>query len=460
MAGIGFELKRVIDKGGIGGFLKAALSGIMIVAGPWILSILSIYLTRWVTVYWAAEGRAVFTSVIVYSYAFSLILFGGFHFIYTRILADLLYRKKWMMTGSVFVLFMFIILVITLFLGSLLGFFSSFGMGEYRLLYIVSVVLFFVSINLIWIVMLFISMLQWYGKILLIYLGGMICGIGLLYLFSRWWGFSGGLLGFASGHIIIVLALTALSVKAYPPGPFGLGRNFILPYMKRYRKLFWTGTLYNVGIWIDKIILWAWFGTSAGFSFFRLNEAYDICVYFANLTLIPGLVFFVISMEPAVYIRLRTFLLSMQHSTLRQIRRAKYRMIGDIKRKLREQLFFQLLFTLCAVILAPVILGHVLPGVTRSVLYFSLSAVFFHFMLLTILNLHFYLEFYSYSQVSALLFASVNCLVTLLLALTGRFDLAGLGYCAGGVCASAAALHLFFRGVKKAERYIISGFRV
>ena len=33
MAGIGFELRKAITKGGLGSFLKAAFSGIMIVAG-------------------------------------------------------------------------------------------------------------------------------------------------------------------------------------------------------------------------------------------------------------------------------------------------------------------------------------------------------------------------------------------------------------------------------------------
>ena len=43
MAGIGFELQRVLRKGGIGSFLQVALAGAMITAGPWLLSVGGIF---------------------------------------------------------------------------------------------------------------------------------------------------------------------------------------------------------------------------------------------------------------------------------------------------------------------------------------------------------------------------------------------------------------------------------
>ncbi len=43
MAGIGFELQRVLKQGGMTGVFKVALAGIIIVAGPWLISILGIF---------------------------------------------------------------------------------------------------------------------------------------------------------------------------------------------------------------------------------------------------------------------------------------------------------------------------------------------------------------------------------------------------------------------------------
>ena len=94
MAGIGFELQRVLRKGGIGSFVKVALSGIMIVAGPWLLSIVGIFLIGRFADFTLQEGRGLFMGVIIYSYAFSLFIFGGSHYIFTRLLSDLIYLEK------------------------------------------------------------------------------------------------------------------------------------------------------------------------------------------------------------------------------------------------------------------------------------------------------------------------------------------------------------------------------
>ena len=75
MAGIGFELQRVLKRGGIGSFVKVALSGIMIVAGPWLLSIIGIFLIGRFAGVALREGRSLFMSVVIYSYAFSLFFF-------------------------------------------------------------------------------------------------------------------------------------------------------------------------------------------------------------------------------------------------------------------------------------------------------------------------------------------------------------------------------------------------
>ena len=46
MAGIGFELKRVLRKGGLMRFLGVSLASTAVVAGPWLLSVLGIFLVQ------------------------------------------------------------------------------------------------------------------------------------------------------------------------------------------------------------------------------------------------------------------------------------------------------------------------------------------------------------------------------------------------------------------------------
>ena len=94
MAGIGFELRKVISRGNFGSFVKAAISGIMIVAGPWLVSILSLTVVARFFAGTYAEAPTLFLAVLVYGYAGSLIVAGGFHYLFTRLIADLLYEKK------------------------------------------------------------------------------------------------------------------------------------------------------------------------------------------------------------------------------------------------------------------------------------------------------------------------------------------------------------------------------
>jgi uncharacterized membrane protein len=56
-------------------------------------------------------------------------------------------------------------------------------LGEYENLFKISSVGFFVFLNLFWILMLFISLLRWYGRILLVFAFGMAASIILAYYF-------------------------------------------------------------------------------------------------------------------------------------------------------------------------------------------------------------------------------------------------------------------------------------
>jgi uncharacterized membrane protein len=155
MAGIGFELKRVVEQGGVGSFLKAALSGTMIVAGPWLISILSITIIQRLVWFLPPVDHQVFIAVIVYSYALSLILFGGIHYIFTRLLADLIYKKKDRAAGSMLVYFLLLTALAAGIIGGILGFFAGRHMVQQYFL-IISVAVFFISVNLIWFSMMFI----------------------------------------------------------------------------------------------------------------------------------------------------------------------------------------------------------------------------------------------------------------------------------------------------------------
>ena len=78
MAGIGFELRRMLDERK--GFLakaRAYMAAGLISSGPWLMTILTLTLLHLASPFLGAKGGiAMFRSVVTYCFAFSLILQG------------------------------------------------------------------------------------------------------------------------------------------------------------------------------------------------------------------------------------------------------------------------------------------------------------------------------------------------------------------------------------------------
>ena len=96
MAGIGFRLKKLLDKDSYTSTMLAHICSAFISSGPWIISVLVIVIMeiiqyRQITIY----EVYVFQATVVYCYAFSLVVIGIFQMPLTRYLADMLYQKKY-----------------------------------------------------------------------------------------------------------------------------------------------------------------------------------------------------------------------------------------------------------------------------------------------------------------------------------------------------------------------------
>ncbi|MCX7039014.1 MAG: exopolysaccharide Pel transporter PelG, partial [Spirochaetes bacterium] len=113
MAGIGFELKKVILRGGIVRFIGASLAGTAVVAGPWLLSVLGIFLIQRYAGLAFSESPALFSAAIVYCYSFSLIIASGFHYIFTRQISDLIYEDKNREAASALASFLLVTLAVS-----------------------------------------------------------------------------------------------------------------------------------------------------------------------------------------------------------------------------------------------------------------------------------------------------------------------------------------------------------
>ena len=456
MAGIGFELRKVMGKGGLFSLFQAALSGVMIVAGPWLLSIASITLINQLMTRIPGADPQVFMGTVVYSYAFSLSLFGGLQYIFTRIIADKLYEKKEDDAASLLIVFL---IIITL-LSALLSIPAVRGLTvetSYPFLLKVSAVLLFVFINWIWFLMLFISLLRQFIKILLIYLLGMGSAVVLVYLLGNRYSLAGSVLGFALGHLVIAGSLLVLSLSVYRVSrPFS-HTGTIWIYMKKFLPLFLIGVFFSLGIWIDKMVYWVLRGTQIPGTFYRLNESYDVTVYFANLTIIPGLVYFIVVSETTFYVKLKKFLLSLFRNRYAVIQKRKYEMIGTMRKSLRDQILFQGVFTIALLLLSPLFFpGYQDVDGFAVTLRLTLLAVFTHLMFLTLLNFLFYMEMYRPATIASLVFLLSNFGISMLDGIPGLSVLPGVSYLISTSAASAVAGYALFQSSKVLDRRLLA----
>ncbi len=441
MAGIGFELRRVVSKGGVSAFMQTAMSGAMIVAGPWLLSILTISIIQKLVDFSGNGSLELFMGAVIYCYAFSLFIFGGVHYLFTRRMSDLIYEKQERQALGYVLLIMLPVAGVSAVIA--LPAVLSIDTGiEHLLLFKISAAVLFMTVNCLWLIMLFVSVLKWYIKILVVYTAGLASSLVLIKLLIQPYGTAGALAGFTAGHIVIVLLLVLLSASAYKPQKPELEKRSGFVY--KYRYLLGAGLFYYWGIWADKLIFWFTKGTAIEGTFFRMFAEYDIPVYLANLTMIPGLIFFVVYSETDFYIALKHFLHRLINSHYPDINRAKLKLKKTTVQSLKEQSLLQ-----------AVTAGFFIIITDNPVMQITLAAVFSHLLLLTLLNYLYYIEQYRHAYYSSLLFFTSNAVIAVIQVFVTAFP-PGTAYLISASAASLLAMKLLFNDLRIADRYILT----
>ena len=454
MAGIGFELQRVLREGGVLAFLKVTIAGAVIVAGPWLLSVLGIFTITRVAGSALSEASRLFTATIGYSFATSLILFGGMQYVFTRHVADLIYEERFSDACGVMVAYLGLTTLAAVAIG--VGALAPMEMAVVSrpVLFKAALVGLFVAINLIWLLMIFASLLKRYLLIFAVYLVGMAGStLGVIWLGGRL-QLGGAMLGFAGGQLFIALTLLLLIRIEYRPS-FAAVRQ-IGGYFRRQRVLFFTGLLYNWAIWADKVVLWFTRGEAVEGTVLRTFDAYDIPFFFANLTMIPGLIYFVIQAETSFYRELMGFLDKLGGDPLRMLRQRKASMVRVLRMELSSQMLLQGVCTAAVVFFAAEIARALFGGAVEAwVLQTTTVAVLAHLGLLTVLIFLFYLEEYGYALLAATIFLALN-VAGAFATLGWGVPAWGLSYLVSAALASAFGTVVLFARLRVFDRVIFA----
>ncbi|MGH8764845.1 MAG: exopolysaccharide Pel transporter PelG [Burkholderiales bacterium] len=391
MAGIGFELRKLLKRDSFIGLFQAYAYASIIGAGPWVLSIVGILIIGVLSISVVVPEYMItqFQTSVTYLIAGSLIATGPVQLAFTRFIADRLYEKQ---EGRVLPNFIGVMLVVTAVCGSLglaLVTFAFQGLNNlYRLLMLTG----FVLLSNIWVATIFLSGLKQYRSIVGLYaLGYGITVVAALAL--RPLGLEGLLLGFVLGQAVLLLGMVLIVLRAYPTSEF-ISFEFTRPGAM-LASIMAVGFIYNLAIWLDKFIFWYSDGTGQQvIGPLRASVIYDLPVFLAYLSILPGMAVFLVRMETDFVEYYQRFYDAVREGAmLEYLEELRDEMVLTVRRGLFEIIKIQSIAALVVFIAGPKLLEWAgIPQLYLPLLYIDVVAAGLQVVLLGLLNVYFYLD--------------------------------------------------------------------
>ncbi len=412
MAGIGFELRKILARDSYSSTLRAYVYAGLLSAGPWVLSIISVMLIGIMSIGVVFPEMLVrqFLVTTTYLFATSLIVTGGLQVFFTRFVSDRLFEKK----PHVILPNLLGIMLISTIGAGLLAFVLLWWLFDEPFLYRLLVLTNFVTLCNLWLVIIFLSGMKQYNRILLTMLGGYSLMVVSSFLL-RPWGLNGLLFALLLGHATLLFVFLFDILREYRADKL-VAFDF-LDRKQVFLSLLLSGVCYNMGIWADKFIFWFNPMTSEQIiGPLRASMLYDLPIFLAYLSIIPGMAVFLVRIETDFaewYERL--FDAVREGQTLQHIQQLKSEMTIAIRQGLQEICKVQGITVVLLFLFAPKLLEWL--GISHFYLplfYIDLIGVSFQMLLMALLNVFFYLDKRAIVLELSALFVLLNIALTLL----------------------------------------------
>ncbi len=389
MAGIGFELRRLLRDESFCGLLRGYGYAGLISSGPWVISICGMMA---IGVLGAGGAHAAVTGpfqvAVTWMTALSLILTGPLQLMLSRFIADRVFEQReervlpnllgalGLSTG-----------VGAAVAGTAVGLLFQEPLGV-RLLLMAC----FVVLCDLWVLVVMLSGLKEYRAILWVFLLGY--GLSVAWALGlRGWGLTGLLAGFLVGQGWMGVALLALVLRRYP-----LEQLVSFDFLRKDQAFYGlaaVGLLYNLGVWVDKLLFWLDPATSRPvLGPLRASLLYDLPMFLAYLSLIPGMAVYLVRIETDFAEQHAAFYAAVREGgRLPEIERLRGEMVTAVRRGLSEIFKVQGLTILFLLLAGPRLLAALDLSPHHLPLYgIDLVAAGGQVLLLAVLDVVFYLD--------------------------------------------------------------------
>ncbi len=411
MAGIGFELRKLLEKDTFYGILRAYTYAGLISSGPWIISILALLFLGIFTLSTLSPQAEItqFQTSVTFLIATSLIFTGPVQLSYNRFVADHLFMHHFNKVLPSFLGFMSVIFLASLICSSLVIFIFFRGTPFlYQILMIGS----FTLLCNVWSAVVLLAGLKKYKTIL----ASFVLGYGVIVIggmdLSRF-GLNGLLLAFLTGHLVLLSGIFYAIFHEYHSKEKMSFEFFQSKHT--YWSLVLTGLLYNIALWADKFIFWFNPNTSeAVIGPLRYSPIYDFPIFLAYLSIIPGMAVFLVRMETdfvEYYQKLYNAILG--GGSLSHIREMHSNLILTARQGIFEIMKVQAIAILVVFVMGPMILRYLgIPQLYIHLLNVDIVAVGLQVVFLGLLNICFYLDERMHAVILTGVFAVLNITFT------------------------------------------------
>ena len=390
MAGVGFSLKALRRDESYLGLLRLYGTAGIISSGPWLLSILSMLFIGVLGQKLVSDPTQLqrFQVTVTWLFATSLLWTGPLQLMFTRFSADREFSGEHDET-----------------LPNLYGALALLGLASAALalglsllfpseppLFKLALSCAFVVLCQVWIVVTVLTGLRAHWQVFGCFaLGYAVTFIACLALAKH--GATGLLAGFALGQATLMFAALSVLARRMPARhevAFRFAQRHAL-----FLELGLVGFVYNLGIWVDKLLFWLNPATSYPvIGPLRASEVYDLPIFLAYLTTVPGMAVFLVRVEADFAERHAAFYAAVRNGApLRRIEQLHNQMTDAARRAVLGIVRMQSITLIACVTAGPFLLS--VAGISQlhlPLFYVDIVGVALQVLLLAVTSMFFYLD--------------------------------------------------------------------
>ncbi|SFV58368.1 Extracellular Matrix protein PelG [hydrothermal vent metagenome] len=413
MAGIGFELRKILREDRLLSLAKVYGYSAILSSGPWVISIVAILIVGFLNLSNVGEVRDAFRFQVVITYAIalasSLIITGLLQLPFTRYVADLIFAKRENEVlpsyfGAIILSWALgIVFIVPVYLWVFEGLDISFIIGA---------ILTFMILCGVWISSILAASLKYYVAVVWSYLLSYTFIVVMSYFIGN--SIQMLLYIFFTGNAILFIVLMSLIIKSYPSTIF-LKVDFFLD-----KNFYWTlgiaGLAYNLGAWVDKFIFW--YDPSTGANVIgKLNASvvYDMPIFLAYFSILPGMAIFFFRLESDFAEKYDLYYDAVRSGgTLDLIKQYRDDMTTIIRQAIREILIIQGIMDVILFLIAPRLFDLLHISVIYLGLFYILTiGAMLQLAFMSILAILYYLDRKKPAMWLSIAFFVLNGLLTL-----------------------------------------------